>query len=63
MIVEIIRYNGQLMYRHPLLEQLVLAPKGAKLGDRMEFDTTPSFPKELEMQMELPINWEDRPKL
>lgn len=65
--VEIIRYNGRLMFRHPVLETLVLAPEGSKLGQRLEIELPRTFPPEIlppsPWEQELPLDWEDRPKL
>lgn len=92
MQAEVISYNGVLMYRHPVLETLVPAPDGMKLGQRIEIfvEGNPPFfsgrektdwdkaelviEEKIPMmisdqflkqhyQDELPLNWEDRPKL
>lgn len=69
MIVEVINYNGQLMYLHPSLNTLVPAPEGMKAGQRMEFQSMTGDPKTYARvtdsfsENELPIDWEDRPKL
>lgn len=49
-LVEIVSYNGRLMYRHPLLEELVPAPDGSKLGQRLEIDIS-----------DIPVQYEYRP--
>lgn len=65
--VEVIKVNGELLYRHPVSGALVPAPEGTKQGQRMDVDITVGDDgddvRETHYQDQLPITWEERPKL
>jgi hypothetical protein len=73
--VEVIKVNGELLFRHPMTGQFVPAPKGMKQGQRFEWAGPEADMDYIRrrygslknvreaIQEELPLDWEDRPKL